>query len=70
MDFVVGLVEFILHLPDGQVKVFFEIYYILAIHDQLFFTGDVNRGITAGRTAKCSFHAYGYVMVISCVRAT
>ena len=31
MDFVVGLVEFILHLPDGQVKVFrkfsFEINY-------------------------------------------
>ena len=25
-DFVVGLVEFILHLPDGQVKVFGEIF--------------------------------------------
>ena len=26
VDFVVGLVEFILHLPDGQVKVFREIF--------------------------------------------
>ena len=26
VDFVVGLVEFILHLPDGQVKVFGEIF--------------------------------------------
>ena len=27
-DFVVGLVEFILHLPDGQVKVFGEIFLL------------------------------------------
>ena len=26
VDFVVGLVEFILHLPNGQVKVFWEIF--------------------------------------------
>ena len=26
VDFVVGLVEFILHLPDGQVKVFGKIF--------------------------------------------
>ena len=26
VDFVVGLVECILHLPDGQVKVFGEIF--------------------------------------------
>ena len=26
VDFVVGLVEFILHLPDGQVKVFWKIF--------------------------------------------
>ena len=27
VDFVVGLVEFILHLPDGQVKVFGKFFF-------------------------------------------
>ena len=27
VDFEVGLVEFILHLPDGQVKVFGNIFF-------------------------------------------
>ena len=26
LDFVVGLVEFILHLPDGQIKVFGNVF--------------------------------------------